>query len=134
MLWRMRKLVLGLRGRYYKNCGCIMTHPHRDSYSIHIHAIKILVKQVFGGIKLGRGIFLYTLQLVFLAHGFVLVDTEGMIGEDFNALNHLVVLEVLAQSTDVFLGIADARHEDITHPERQAILDALCPRAGHQQC
>ena len=72
--------------------------------SVHKHTIEVFIKQVLGSIELFGRVFLYPLKLVFLAHGLVLVYAEGVVGEDFDALNHLVVLEMLAQGTDVNSG------------------------------
>jgi len=74
------------------------------------------LSQMFGGI------LLHAFKRIFPAHRLVLVDTEGMVRQEFHALDHLVVLEMFTEGMEVFREIAQTRNDDAAHPEGTAIF------------
>lgn len=98
--------------------------------SVQDHEGEIFTEEGFGARKLGFGVEGDGFQGVFLAEGGIFVDAEGVVREDFDALQHLIGPEMLSEGTDVLLEVAVAGDEDIAEPERPAVL--LQPGGGLQ--
>ena len=94
---------------------------------VHYSAVKVLFEKFECSVKLLGSVGLRVLEFVLLSHSLVLMHSEGMVGEDLYSLQHLEVLEELAECSDVFLEIADAWDKDITEPERAIVsFEPLC--------
>lgn len=90
--------------------------------SIHHELREIVAKDGGGGFKLLGGVFLRVLQFIVPTEGFVFVYAQGVIGQEFDSLDLLVVLEMTSEGMEVFGCVAQAGHEDIAKPEGMVVL------------
>ena len=103
------------------------------SKSVHDRAVEILLEKKQCSVELLLCIERSVFQLVILAKRLVFMYSESVIWKNLYPLQHLEVLEMLSQGSDVLFEITDARNKHISEPERLIVffkplccLECLC--------
>ena len=79
---------------------------------------KVFAQDFLSPDKLLRRILLYVPQLVFPSQGFVFMNTECMVRQQFHPLNLPEILKMLSQFVQILFRIAQSGHKHVAQPER----------------